>query len=174
MKKIIALVLALVMIASLGVSSFAISADSTNIATPQNGDTIVKTDTLKDTNGDGTGDTNAENYEVSYPASTTIPWEAATATVEYDVATQLMWYNQLKVTVAGTDKMSFTTTGLLVNTTYDIPYTLSGDKDITVEPAVTATKTLNVAIEASAWAAAPIAEYQDTLTFTTSVFDARA
>ena len=175
MKKIISVVLAVLMLASLSLSSFAttISGDATNMAAQKTGETIVKTDTLKDVDGDGTGDENAESYTITFDAETKLFWETLSKDITYDVDAQLLWYNVLKVNVAGNDKMTFTTTGLLTDKTYEIPYALTGDTAVEDGPVVATTKTLNLAITLDAWNAVPVAEYSDTLTFTTSVVDAR-
>lgn len=175
MKKILSVVLAVLMLASLGLSAFAttIQGDANDMAAQKTGDTIVKTDMLKDTNGDGVGDENAETYEISFDAETKLAWETLSKDITYDVDAQLLWYNVLEVKVTGNEKMSFTTTGLLTDTTYEIPYALSGDNDIKVGPVVAETKTINLAIALDAWNAVPVAEYEDTLTFKTRVIDAR-
>lgn len=175
MKKIISITLAVIMLVSLSLSSFAasISGDATNMTAQKTGETIVKTDTLKDIDGDGDGDENAESYTITYDAETKLAWETLSKDITYDVDAQLLWYNVLKVNVEGNNKMTFTTTGLLTDKTYEIPYALTGDTIVEDGPVVDATKTLNLAITLDAWNAVPVAEYSDTLTFTTKVVDAR-
>ncbi len=175
MKKIISITLAVLMLASLSLSSFAatISGDATDMTAQKTGETIVKTDTLKDIDGDGDGDTNAESYTITFDAETKLAWETLSKDITYDVDAQLLWYDVLEVKVAGNDKMTFTTSGLVTDKTYDIPYALTGDNDIKVGPVVAETKTINLAITLDAWNAVPVAEYSDTLTFTTRVVDAR-
>lgn len=175
MKKIISITLAVLMLVSLSLSSFAasISGDVTDMTAQKTGETIVKTDTLKDTDGDGTGDENAESYTITYDAETKLFWETLSKDITYDVDAQLLWHNVLKVNVEGNNKMTFTTTGLLSDKTYEIPYALTGDTAVEDGPVVDATKTLNLAITLDAWNAVPVAEYSDTLTFTTKVVDAR-
>lgn len=82
MKKILSVLLAVSMLLALCIPAFAadIAADGGT------GDTIIKTATLKDTDSDGVGDTDAESFKVTIPADTTLPWGTA------DTTTALPYY----------------------------------------------------------------------------------
>ena len=70
MKKVLSLAMALVIMMAVMVPAFA--ADLS--ANPDSADVIINTSTLKDEDGDGVGETDAEEYTVTIPADTTIPW----------------------------------------------------------------------------------------------------
>lgn len=174
MKKILSVLLAVSMLLALCIPAFA--ADITTDGGTD--DTIIKTATLKDTNGDGTGDTDAESFKVTIPADTTLPWGTAdttTALRPYSVEAHLKFGKHLTVAVTndGANTMKYTVGG----TTMTLAYTLGGDTYFdTVTPVAYDTvhdrgveKTLTVSVAGDAWNTAVVGEYTDTLTFTVDV-----
>ena len=163
MKKVISLVMALVMMMAVMVPAFA--ADLS--ANPDSADVIINTSTLKDTDGDGVGETEAEGYTVTIPADTTIPWGTEETNVSYTVESHLKRDGRVKVTVAGAGVMK-TTDGA-----YEIAYALVGEGAAfnstvpTIYPA--ATKNVTVAISADDWNSAVVEEYKDILTYTAEI-----
>lgn len=166
MKKALSVLVALTMLAALCIPTFAadIVADGT-------GDTIIKTSTLKDTDGDGVGDTDAEGFKVTIPADTVIPWGTAATDVSYTVEAHLARGKAVSVAVSGSGTMK-TADGV-----YEIPYALDGTTSfVAANPWVydTAndtgvTQPLTVQIAADDWNTAVVEAYQDTLTYTVSV-----
>lgn len=162
MKKVLALVLALAMVFSLSVMAFA--EDKTLDSETTSGTAIVKTSTLKED-----GETSAESYTITYPAETVIAWEKESTDIEYTVEAQLTWDHELKVGVTSEDNIMASEN----QDDYTLAYTLSGDTEYQDGPVIAkVAKTLNVAIAADAWAAVPVDEYQDTLTFTSELVPA--
>lgn len=166
MKKALSVLVALTMLAALCVPAFAadIVADGT-------GDTIIKTSTLKDTNDDGVGDTDAEGFKVTIPADTLIPWGTEATDVSYMVEAHLARGKAVSVAVTGNGTMK------TVDAVYEIPYTLNGTTNfVAANPWVYDTVTdtgvtqpLTVQIAADDWNTAVVEAYQDTLTYTVSV-----
>lgn len=172
MKKILSVVLALTMIAALGLTAFAAAGDAGNVLPGDINTTYVKTSTTDENGNSG------ETFEVTIPATTFIDWGYAEAVdiAGFDITAQLEWNHVLNVTVAGTGKMTFTTTGLTENKTYELPYTLGGALAYNnLGPVVEAadfTGDLTATVDAAEWAKVPVAEYQDTLTFTAEIVNA--
>ncbi|MBQ5677444.1 MAG: hypothetical protein IIV47_01085 [Clostridia bacterium] len=158
MKKVISLVMALVMMMAVMVPAFA---EELN-ANVQSGTATVQTDTSAIT-GDGT-------YTVTYPATMNIVWSTATTNFEYVVNSNLRTGKAVQVVVADTGD------GLnMVNATNaTLAYTLGGTTTgKTTGPVVTdATFNYSINVETTAWNAAAIDTYSDTLTFTSTVVDA--
>ncbi len=158
MKKVISLVMALVMMMAIMVPAFAAELN----ATTQSGTAQVVTDTSAIT-GDGT-------YTVTYPATMNIVWGTTTTNFEYTVTSHLKTGKLVNVKVADTGD------GLnMVNAdNATLAYALAGTVDgTTTNPVVTdATFNYSINVETSAWNAAAIDTYSDTLTFTSTVVDA--
>ena len=173
MKKILSVLLAVSMLLALCITAFA--ADITTDG--GTGDTIIKTAMLKDTDGDGVGDIDAESFKVTIPADTTLPWGTADTltTLPYYVEAHLKFGKHLTVAVAndGANTMKYTVGG----TTMTLAYALGGDTNFdTVTPVAYDTvndcgveKTLTVSVAGDAWNTAVVGEYADTLTFTVDV-----
>ena len=173
MKKILSVLLAVSMLLALCIPAFA--ADITTDGGTD--DIIIKTAMLKDTDGDGVGDIDAESFKVTIPADTTLPWGTADTltTLPYYVESHLKFGKRLTVAVAndGANTMKYTVGG----TTMTLAYTLGGDKNFdTVTPVAYDTvhdrgveKTLTVSVAGDAWNTAVVGEYADTLTFTVDV-----
>lgn len=163
MKKILSLAMALVMMMAVMVPAFAVELN----ANPDEADVIINTSTLKDTDNDGVGETDAEEYTVTIPADTTIPWGTENTDVSYTVESHLKRDGKVKVTVSGAGVMK------TVDGAYEIPYTLVGEGAAfnstvpTIYPA--ATKTVNVNITADNWNSAVVEEYRDILTYTAEI-----
>ena len=166
MKKALSVLVALMMLVAFCVPAFAadIVADGT-------GDTIIKTSTLKDTNGDGVGDTDAEGFKVTIPADTVIPWGTEATDVSYMVEAHLARGKSVGVAVTGSGTMK------TADAVYEIPYTLDGTANfVAANPWVYdtvndtgVTQPLTVQIAADDWNTAVVEAYQDTLTYTVSV-----
>ncbi len=160
MKKVISLVMALVMMMAIMVPAFAAELN----ATTQSGTAQVVTDTSAIT-GDGT-------YTVTYPATMNIVWNTVTTNFSYSVDSNLRTGKCVQVVVADTgDGLN-----MLNATNATLAYTLTGTTTAkTTSPVVTAenaTFTYSIVVEESAWNAAAIDTYSDTLTFTSTVVDA--
>lgn len=165
MKKAISAILALVMLTVLCVPAFA-----ENITTDGGtGDSIVKT---KTTTASGE---NAENFTVSIPAETTIPWLTTTAyNIAYTVESHLAYGKHLTVTVADSDgqnKMLYTPEA---GVTLELPYTLGATTYTAAGPVVNpaANVAATITVAENDWNNAIIGEYADTLTFTVNVVTA--
>ena len=118
MKKIIAIVMALVMMMAVTVPAFA--ADITK-DTAQAGQATVATTT---------DDTDA-TYTVTYPATTTIPWGDTNAVnVNYAVTSQLPIGASLKVSVAADNNGEMTSANAVG---YKLTYTLTGGAEETFQ-----------------------------------------
>ena len=153
MKKVISVLLAVMMLAALMVPAFAATIDQTG-GNPATGGATVKTDTSAVT-GDGT-------YTVTYDAEISVPWNSTAAvSSNYTVETHLKTGKQLLVTA--------TSDGIMTYNALELPYTLGGDLSYTAGAAETATKAITVTVAQSAWDEAPIAEYEDTITFTAEI-----
>lgn len=158
MKKIVSIIIAVLMLASICVPSFAADI-TTNGGT---GDAIVKTKTV-----DEAGE-NAEKFIVSIPATTEIPWGKDSQALTYSVESHLGYGKKLTVNVSGHDVMTYTVGA----DSMTLDYTLGGATAFTargpvVYPAVE--QTINVNVAERAWKSAVVGEYQDTLTFTVAI-----
>ncbi|MGN0520783.1 MAG: hypothetical protein ACI4LB_08600 [Candidatus Fimenecus sp.] len=173
MKKLLSVLLAVSMLLALCIPAFA----ATDITAAGTGDTIIKTATLKDTDDDGIGDTDAESFKVTIPADTTLPWGTAdtVTTLPYYVEAHLKYGKHLTVAVSndGANTMKYAVGG----STLTLAYTLGGDKNFdTVTPVAYDTvndrgvqKNLTVSVAGDDWNTAVVGEYADTLTFTVDV-----
>lgn len=169
MKKVLSFAMALVMMMAVMVPAFAVELN----ANPDSADVVINTSTLKDTDNDGVGDTEAESYTVTIPADTTIPWGQETTDVSYKVESHLKRDGNVVIMVTGAGVMK------TVDGAYEIPYTLSGEGVAyraegvpTIYPAYTAEVKVN--ITADDWNTAVVDEYSDILTYTAEIERARA
>ncbi len=156
MKKIIAMVMALVMLMAIAVPAFA--GEITNTATAP-GEALVKTDTSA---------VGAGSYVVSYPAVISIPWDAPTYDVTYDVETQLAVGKTLNVAVADRDTTTLVGTMTAPGTTDTLVYDLSGDVSVDYDEVKTETETITFTVRD--WNKT-IAEYSNYITFTATLAD---
>lgn len=165
MKKAISAILALVMLTVLCVPAFA----ATITTDGGTGDSIVKTRTTT------AGGDSAENFTVSIPAETTIPWLTTTAyDIAYTVESHLAYGKHLTVTVADSDgqnKMLYTPEA---GVTLELPYTLGATAYTAAGPVVNpaANVAATITVAENDWNNAVIGEYADTLTFTVNVVTA--
>lgn len=157
MKKIVSIIIAALMLASICVPSFAADI-TTNGGT---GDAIVKTKTV-----DEAGE-NAEKFIVSIPATTEIPWGKDSQALTYSVESHLGYGKKLTVNVSGHGVMTYTVGA----DSMTLDYTLGGATAFTAGPVVypAAEQTINVNVADRAWKSAVVGEYQDTLTFTVAI-----
>ena len=161
MKKILAVAMALTMLFALCVPAFA---GTITQGTPDDQkEAVVPVKTTY-----STGD---ENFTVSYPAAMEIPWgtlvDDTKAAFEYSVVSQLKTGKTITVTVSQTN------TVMTSAASETLAYTLAGDVNVTTAAAVVAAggfvKTVKVDVAQSAWDAAAINEYTDTVTFSVTV-----
>lgn len=158
MKKIVSIIIAALMLASICVPAFAADI-TTNGGT---GDAIVKTKTV-----DEAGE-NAEKFTVSIPATTEIPWGKASQDLTYSVESHLGYGKKLTVNVSGHGVMTYTVGA----DSMTLDYTLGGTTAFTAAGPVVYPaddQTINVNVADRAWKSAVVGEYQDTLTFTVAI-----
>lgn len=158
MKKVISVIIAVLMLASICVPSFA--ADITTDG--GKGDAIVKTKTVDESGY------SAERFTVTIPATTEIPWGKASQDLTYSVESHLGYGKKLAVNVAGNNVMTYT----VGSDSMTLAYTLDGATAFTAAGPVVypaADQTIKVNVADTAWKTAVVGEYQDTLTFTVSV-----
>lgn len=152
MKKILCLAMAIVMMMAIAVPAFAAVSGGANAGN----DTIIETLTTKEDGSDPTW------YTVTIPASQTIYWEATSTDVEYVINSQLATGELVKVSVAGSGKMT--------NGSANLDYAIT-DAEYTSTAAVVVDEVDTVTIDTSmaAWAEVPVDAYSDTLTFTAEI-----
>ena len=160
MKKILAVVMALTMLFALCVPAFA---GTITEGTPDPKEAVVPVKTTY-----STGD---ESFTVTYPASMEIPWgtlvDDANAAFDYSVVSQLQTGKTITVAVTPTNPV------MTSAASETLKYDLKGDVNVTTTAAVVAAgafnKTVKVDVAQSAWDAAAINEYTDTVTFAVTV-----
>lgn len=160
MKKVLSLALAVLMLAMISVTGFAVSVTSESAS-----DVIVKTKTTKE------DDTTAEEFAVTIPADTVIPWGNEETDVSYVVESHLARNKGVKVVVAGTGSMK------TADSAYSLTYTLDGASEYLASSPVVydeatdsgVSQELKVKIDSVNWKKAVVEEYSDTLTYTVSV-----
>ncbi len=165
MKKILALVMAIVMMMAIAVPAFATkSFDNTFVAdpalVPDANQTLVKTDISSA--GVGT-------YTVTIPASISIVWKSTEAvSAKYYVTTQLLTGYTLDVAASTTGVMAVTAQGS--TNTKTIGFNVTGNTAVNVESAITdAEYAIAVAVPEANWKDAPVDNYEGPITFTAEV-----
>ena len=163
MKKILAVAMALTMLFALCVPAFAgtITQDTPDTPYPKEAVVPVKT----------TYSTSDESFTVTYPAAMEIPWgtlvDKPEAAFEYSVVSQLQTGKTITVAVSKTHAVMTSAAG------ETLAYTLRGDVNVTTAAPVVAAgafnKTVKVDVAQSAWDAAAINAYTDTVTFAVTV-----
>ncbi len=154
MKKIIAIVMALVMMMAIAVPAFAAVEGGSNSGS----DTIITTKTTKEDGSDPVW------YTVTIPATQEIFWEATTTDIEYKINSQLATGDFVKVTVAGSGLLKKDgSTATLAYAITDTEYTASA------EVVVNEADTVTIDTTNAAWATVPVDKYSDTLTFTAEI-----
>lgn len=174
MKKIIALALTIVMMFAVCVPAAASVIINDNQPEPvegkQTGDSRVYTSTETDPA--------FVSYQVTIPAETQIKWGATKTLFSYGVKTHLDLGKRLAITCVGQNGEQALRNA---NTDKFLPYTFSktnGGEALetlsytTENEIVDMNRTFNIDIADAAWQAAPVAEYQDYLTFTVEVVNA--
>ena len=164
MKKILAVAMALTMLFALCVPAFA---GTITQGTPDPKEAVVPVKT--------TYSTSDESFTVSYPAAMELPWgtlvDDTNAAFEYSVVSQLQ--TGKTITVAVSQAHAVMTSAASETLAYTLAYTLAGDVNVTTAAAVVAAggfvKTVKVDVAQSAWDAAAINEYTDTVTFAVTV-----
>ncbi len=157
MKKILAIVMAIVMMMAIAVPAFAGSFTQEGGAS-QEDSVVVKTDATA---------LGAGTYTVTYPAEIIIPWNNA-KTVEYTVTTQLAVGKQVTVSVADKTTAALTGTMTATGTTDTLSYTISGDTSVTYKEVMNETESLTFTV--ADWNKT-IAEYSNYVTFTAVLAD---
>lgn len=166
MKKIFAIVLALVMLFAVCVPAFATTITDQSASQEATADIYTSTELP--------GDQFA--YTVTIPASLEIPWSSEKTSLQYGVKTQLALGKRLQVTVESVGEQKLTN----ANTAVALPYTFSNSNDELVDTlsyttpreVYTTNRTFNIDIKEDDWNKTPVARYADTLTFTIAVIDA--
>ena len=155
MKKIISVVLALVMMMLVCVPAFATKELN---ATANSGDTTVKVD--GSSMGEGT-------YTVTIPAAVNLTWGDTTKEDSYSITSQVQTAKRVKVTLEKTKDLTNA-----ANET--IAFAVADDTTGVAEKAVVTGEAhkFNITIDAGAWTAASIADYEGTITFKAELVDA--
>jgi len=177
MKKTISVLLAIAMLFTLCVPAFA-AATPVDLTADGTAEVIVKTDTKKDTDGDGVGDTEVEGFTLSIPADTVIPWGQEETDVSFKLEAHLTRNKAVNVTVAGSADKKMKT----ADAVYGIPYALvdtdASDDAVTYTEGPAVYDTVNdtgvifpvkVVVTSDDWNTAVVEAFQDTLTYTATV-----
>lgn len=165
MKKILAIVLALVMLLAVSVPAFAADVTITDESDPKTGEAVVRTSTQ---NEDGE---EAAGFTVSIPAENIVPWDATSTDFQYTVTSQLAPNKAVRVDVDDPtgDLLMTDANGLT------LAYWIQNSFAVMDGPVVDAQAcTFTVCVDSEAWNAAPVSEYSDTLLFTASIVDVQA
>ena len=155
MKKVISVVLALVMMMAIMVPAFAATLD----VNTQSGNSIVLVDGITD-KGDGT-------YSVEIPASVDLIWGDTTKAGEYKITSQVQTDKRVKVTLAKAKDLTNAANETIEFAVADATTGIANSAVVNNE-----SHTFNLTIDASEWAAASIATYEGTITFTAELADA--
>ncbi|MBQ3523743.1 MAG: hypothetical protein IJA43_04730 [Clostridia bacterium] len=155
MKKVISVVLALVMMMAVMVPAFAATLD----VNTQSGNSTVLVDGITD-KGDGT-------YSVEIPASVDLIWGDTTKAGEYKITSQVQTDKRVKVTLAKAKDLTNAANETIEFAVADATTGIANSAVVNNEA-----HTFNLTIDASEWAAASIATYEGTITFTAELADA--
>lgn len=155
MKKLISVVLALVMMMAICVPAFA----ATLNATTQSGNSTVLVDGVSD-KGDGT-------YSVEIPASVDLTWGDTTKADEYKITSQVQTEKRVKVALAKAKDLTNAANETIEFAVADATTGIANSAVVNNEA-----HTFNLTIDASEWAAASIAAYEGTITFTAELVNA--
>ena len=158
MKKILAVMMAIVMMMAIAVPAFAatLNVDSAS------GDATVITDTSGIV-GDGT-------YTVTYPATMSLTWGTETTGFQYSVTSQLKTGKCVEVEIVDKDANGL----VMVNADgAELAYALNGTTSATTSAPVVTDEAFDYSVDVAkaAWDAAAFDTYQDTLTFSSEVVD---
>lgn len=155
MKKLISVVLALVMMMAICVPAFA----ATLNATTQSGNSTVLVDGVAD-KGDGT-------YSVEIPASVDLTWGDTTKAGEYKITSQVQTEKRVKVALAKAKDLTNAANETIEFAVADATTGIANSAVVNNEA-----HTFNLTIDANEWAAASIAAYEGTITFTAELVNA--
>lgn len=155
MKKLISVVLALVMMMAICVPAFAAELN----ATTQSGNSTVLVDGVAD-KGDGT-------YSVEIPASVDLTWGDTTKADEYKITSQVQTEKRVKVALAKAKDLTNAANETIEFAVADATTGIANSAVVNNEA-----HTFNLTIDASEWAAASIAAYEGTITFTAELVNA--
>lgn len=155
MKKIISVVLALVMMMAVCVPAFAATLD----VNTQSGNSTVLVDGVTDM-GEGT-------YSVEIPASVDLTWGDTTKAGEYKITSQVQTDKRVKVTLAKAKDLTNAANETIEFAVADATTGIANSAVVNNEA-----HAFNLTIDASEWAAASIATYEGTITFTAELADA--
>lgn len=168
MKKIIAIIMALVMMMAVTVPAFA--EDTTQYieqdtpASPETGAQESSVDILT------TFDDDDWSYKVTIPAGVNVPWgNTDPQPMTYSVESQLLIGARLKVSVAADNNGTMTSTGTTETLTFDV---IGGD-EVEFKPVNPANTTApdvvggeNVSVKIDDFAGKPVGAYTGTMTYT--------
>lgn len=155
MKKIISVVLALVMMMAVCVPAFAATLD----VNTQSGNSTVLVDGVTDM-GEGT-------YSVEIPASVDLTWGDTTKAGEYKITSQVQTDKRVKVTLEKAQDLTNAANETIEFAVADATTGIANSAVVNNEA-----HAFNLTIDASEWAAASIATYEGTITFTAELADA--
>lgn len=155
MKKIISIVLALVMMMAVMVPAFAATLD----ATTNSGNATVQVDGITD-KGEGT-------YSVEIPASVDLTWGDTTKAGEYKITSQVQTEKRVKVTLEKAKDLTNAANETIEFAVADATTGVASKAVVNAEA-----HAFNLTIDASEWAAASIAAYEGTITFTAELVNA--
>lgn len=155
MKKILALVMALVMMMAIAVPAFAATLDGVTDA----GDTTVIVDGTDGGNYEGT-------WSVTIPATVNLTWGQNGAD-QYTITSQLASDKRVQVTLAKSVDLTSEADKVIPFTATDATTGLSASEVVTDEA-----HAFNITVEADAWAAVPYDLYEGQISFAAEVVDA--
>ena len=155
MKKIIAIVMALVMMMAIAVPAFAATLNGATNA----GDTDVIVDGTNGGNYDGT-------WSVTIPASVDLNWGQNGAD-EYSITSQLVTGKRVQVTLAKAVDLTSAANNVIEFTATDATDGKSAEEVVTDE-----VHAFNITVAADAWAAVPYDVYEGQISFSAEVVDA--
>lgn len=158
MKKLLAVMMAIVMMMAIAVPAFAATLDVDSAS----GDATVITDT-SGVVGDGT-------YTVTYPATMSLTWGAESTGFQYSVTSQLKTGKCVEVEIVDKDANGL----VMVNGDgATLAYALNGTTSATTSAPVVTDEAFDYSVDVAkaAWDAAAFDTYQDTLTFSSEVVD---
>ncbi len=155
MKKVISVILAVMMLASICVPVFA--TDITKDSAAQTANADVKTKLTKDDGSD------AYTYTVTIPASVDVAWgDTAAQDASYYVKSQLILGDTLKVKAEANDAGAMTASG----TTSTLTFTVAGGDEAVYNEVNDGATASGTTVTIADFSGVPIAEYVGTMTYT--------
>lgn len=155
MKKVISVILAVMMLASICVPVFA--TDITKDSAAQTANADVKTKLTKDDGSD------AYTYTVTIPASVDVAWgDTAAQDASYYVKSQLILGDTLKVKAEANDAGTMTAIG----TASTLTFTVAGGEETVYNEVNDGATASGTTVTIADFSGVPIAEYVGTMTYT--------